>query len=198
MRQTARLITVGTFQNNTVSILGKVYPATLQARVQDLVDNDGLDLTVPKTLILVPNTLSPTDKGNYTAEQPPYLDFTVIGVPVNQYIVIEDLDIVRITGKVFYENLNYNFILVKLEHGRNDQKIKLIGTLNDSLFVDADGNERGSAKDKYFNIEVKVVGNQLEISDSWRIIEQPILKPKSKTLDAVVSLDAYRNTRYDA
>lgn len=194
MRQTARLITTGTFQNDTVSILGKTYPATLQARVQDLVDNEGLDLSVPKTLILVPNTLSPTDKGNYTAEQPPYLDFTVIGVPVNQYINEDDLDIVRITGKVFYENLNYNFILVKLEHGRNDQKIKLVGTLEDSLFVDADGVTRGSAKDKYFNIEAEVVGNQLKIVDSWRVIEQPILKPKSN----VVSLDSYRNTRYAA
>lgn len=194
MRQTARLITTGTFQNNTVNILGRNYPATLQARVQNLVDNEGLDLSAPKTLILVPNTKSPNDKGNYEQEQPAYLDFTVIGVPVNQNINEDDLDIVRITGKVFYENLNYGFILVKLEHGRNDQKIKLIGTLNDSLYIDADGFERGSAKDKYYNIEAVVVGNQLKIVDSWRVLEQPVLKPKAN----VVQMDAYRVNRYVA
>lgn len=172
MRQTARLVTIGNYKDGYVNILGNRYPATLQSRVEEMVNSGELDLSEEQPLILVPNTLHPSVFG-YEDEQQPYLDFLIIGVPVNQNIDREDLDIVKITGKVIYENINHNFVLVKLQKGRQDQKIKLVGKLNKSLTTDTNGNVRGTAVDTYYNIEAIVYGKQLIISNSWRIMRQP-------------------------
>lgn len=168
MRQTARLITTGTFEEGQVNILGSSYPATFDRKHQELYDNGELDLSVEKLLILVPNTLH-SSVFNHQDEQDSYLDFTIIGSPINQDINDLDLDIVKITGKVIYENVKHGFVLVKIQKGSNEQKIKLVGRLNQSATQDDYGNVRGTAVDKFYKIEAVVRGKQLVICDSWRI-----------------------------
>ncbi|GAA6622809.1 hypothetical protein [Scytonema sp. NUACC26] len=170
MRQTARLITTGTYSNGRVNVCGSSYPATLTLKVEELVRSGELNLSEKRPLILVPNTLHPS-VFNYQDEQEPHLDFTIIGTPVNQDINELDMDIVKVCGKVIYENRNHGFILVKLQKGRNDQKIKLVGHLNNSATIDDYGNARGTAVDKYYRIEAEIYNKQLVIVDSYRIRE---------------------------
>lgn len=197
IRQTARLLTTGTYDavNGTVDIEEGVYPASLTNTVQELVVNEGLDLTEPRTLILVPNTLNPDEieSPKLHKEQEEYISFTVIGVPVNQHISDDDYGYVQVTGKVMFESLAHNFVLVKMQHGRADQKIKLHGKLHDSVVIDADGKERGTAKEKLYWIEAIVQGDRLVILDSEKIVQKPILKPRN-----VIQMSDYRNEQLAA
>lgn len=177
MKQTARLVTKGSYVDGKVNILGGSYPATLSYKVQALVDSGELDLSEEDTpLILVPNTLNSNDNNDYyeyEGEQPPYLDFIVIGVVVDQYEEDIDWDVVKITGKVIYENINHQFVLVKMTKGKNDQKIKLVGQLKNSKYEDSYGNLRGNAVDRFYDIECAVQGKRLVITNSWRLHKQP-------------------------
>lgn len=200
IRQTARLLTTGTYDavNGTVDIEEGVYPASLTNTVQELVVNEGLDLTEPRTLILVPNTLNPDEieSPKPHKEQEEYLSFTVIGVPVNQHISDDDYGYVQVTGKVMFESLAHNFVLVKMQHGRADQKIKLHGKLHDSVVIDPEtGKERGTAKEKLYWIEAIVQGDRLVIMDSEKIVQKPILKPR---VNNVVQMSDYRNEQLAA
>jgi hypothetical protein len=175
-KQMARLVTKGTFSNNVVNILGSSYPATLSYKVQRLVDDGEIDLSKESALVLVPNTLNPNDSNDYyeyEGEQPPYLDFIVIGVVVYQNPDDIEWDVVRISGKVIYENINHQFVLVKMQKGRHNQKIKLVGTLAGSEYEDRYGNIRGDAVDKFYDIEAVVQGKRLVIVNSWMQKRQP-------------------------
>lgn len=188
-KQTARLVTKGTFSNGTVNILGSSYPATLSYKVQRLIDDGEVDLTQESALVLVPNTLIPNDENDYyeyEGEQPPYLDFIVIGVVVDQNPEDIEWDVVRISGKVIYENINHQFVLVKMQKGRNNQKIKLVGTLAGSEYEDRYGNLRGDAVDKFYDIEAVVQGKRLIITNSRMQKRQPQVVEYAPRRDNVV------------
>jgi hypothetical protein len=166
VKQTARLITTASFQNNEVTVFGKTYPCFLSNHIQHLHATKSIDLAKDQLMILVPNTL-----GN-KEDQEPYLGWTIIGIPKDQEINPDDIDIVRIFGKVINENVRYNFILVKLQKGRNDQKLKLNGVLDGSIQFDSWGRKRGSAVDRYFEIVADVVDNELVIVSSKESVRE--------------------------
>lgn len=169
MKQKARVITTASYCNGTLTAFSDTYPATLSQEVQYLVDNGELDLTQNNELILVPNTNDVTIY-NQSDKQTPYLSFTIIGRVIDQPNV--ELDVVDIIGKVVFESLNHNYIIVRLQYGRNYQTIKLNGRVSD-----------GDAVLKLFNIKAIINGKQLDIINSdliyeTQLIEKPILRKK--------------------
>jgi hypothetical protein len=154
MKQKARVITTATYCNGTLTAFGSTYPCTLSQEVQYLVDNDELDLAESNELILVPNTNNVAIY-NQSDTQTPYLSFTII-------------------GRVIFENLNHNYLIVRLQYGRNYQTIKLNGRVSD-----------GNAVLKLYDINATVNGKRLEIIDSsliyeTQLIEKPILRKKKE------------------
>jgi hypothetical protein len=171
MKQKARVITTATYCNGTLTAFGSTYPCTLSQEVQYLVDNDELDLAESNELILVPNTNNVAIY-NQSDTQTPYLSFTIIGRVIDQPNV--ELDVVNIIGRVIFENLNHNYLIVRLQYGRNYQTIKLNGRVSD-----------GNAVLKLYDINATVNGKQLEIIDSsliyeTQLIEKPILRKKKE------------------
>lgn len=189
IKQTARVLSQGSIVNNKLTIDSGTYPVKLTYKVKEAVDNGELDLSDDHLFILVPYTLNPDSN----KENEPYLEFLVIGVVRNQENVIED--VVNITGKVIYENINYNYILVKLETTKrnlNDQKLKLYGVLEDSV-----RSGKGTAVDNLYDIQCTIDGNQLVITDSYRIKEQRVSYAKPVYRDNVVQFPQ-RKQYYDA
>jgi len=195
------MISYGKYENGQLEILNQVYPAKLVPKVQYLVDSGSINLTEQEQpLILVPNTKNPHDTTDYRGlkgDQESYLEWTIIGIPLNQEINQDELDIVQITCKVIKEVVRFNFLLVKLEHRRNQQILKLHGRLEDSIEIDDYGNLRGTAVDKYFDIDADVIGNELHIIGSWKCEEEPVIKVNNEVKNHVISLDAYRASKQE-
>jgi hypothetical protein len=93
---------------------------------------------------------------------------------VELLINLIELDVVNIIGRVIFENLNHNYLIVRLQYGRNYQTIKLNGRVSD-----------GNAVLKLYDINATVNGKRLEIIDSsliyeTQLIEKPILRKKKE------------------
>ncbi len=164
MKSMARVLLNGTYKAGQVKVLNSEYDATLTNKVLDLIEKEELDLSKTKTLILVPHTLPATKEKNYRSdeEQEPYLRFTIIGVVKDQPDA--ELGVVNIIGKVIYENVQHEFVLVKIQRGHNYEIIKINGVLDESLT-----NGKGSAVERLYNITAEIVKNSLYIVDSYQI-----------------------------
>ena len=69
MKSIARVLLDGVYDDGKISVLGRTYDAKLTFPLEELIKTKSLDLSIPKTFILVPHTL-PEDKvfvkSNYT------------------------------------------------------------------------------------------------------------------------------------
>jgi hypothetical protein len=159
----SRVLLDGVFSGNSLIVGDISYDAKLNSRILEVVNNENLDLSIERTYICVPHTL-PENKqySNEDREQEPYLRFTIIGIVVNQPNASKN--IVNITGKVIYENVNHKFVLVKIQRGGNYEIIKLKGIIEDTI-----KNNRGGAVDKMFDILAVIENKSLIIEDAWYI-----------------------------
>jgi hypothetical protein len=178
MKSLARVLETGTYNNGTLNILGQAYEAKLTFPLEELVKNKGLDLTIPKTFILVPHTL-PEDKVfvKNNDEQKPYLRFTIIGIVKDQQV--EEKGIVNIVGKVIYENIQHEFVLVKIIRDCNYEILKLNGLLDESI-----NQGRGSAVESMYNIKAVIDDNSLCIVNSTKIQTNNVISfPRRNTVN---------------
>lgn len=165
MKQTARVVVNGKVSNNNskVTIDDETYDLDLSNHVENLISTEQLNLENEEYLILVPHTIS-KEKDTILndlkdKEQKPYLRFTLIGVPKNQDTLL--LDEVNIKGKCIYENVNHEFVLIKIEFSANQYDIiKLNGILQDTYY-----NGKGNAREKLFIIKAYIVGKSLYIQE---------------------------------
>lgn len=168
----ARVIIEGTYKDGVLHYNNQNYDAKLTKHVESLVDSGKIDLSKINNLIVVPHT-APEDKEetiqiNGNKEQLPYLRFSIIGIEKNQPDV--EFDKVNILGRVIYENVQYEFILVKIKHNNyNYEIIKLNGLLEDTL-----DKGKGNAVDKLYKITASIEDKSLYIEDSKCILNNKI------------------------
>lgn len=184
----ARVLLNSTYENNRLYYKDEIYDASLNNHTQNLVDSGKVDLTKVNKLILVPHT-KPEDKNNNllienTEEQLPYLRFTVIGIERNKSDF--PTDVVNIVGKVIYENLKFNYVLIKIERQNSNYEIlKLNGKLHDTIV-----NGKGYAVEKMYDIQAKIESNKLFIEDAYCISRQHNKVVKSNTNSNVIYFDS--------
>lgn len=188
MKTTARVIISSTFDGNHITYNDTEYPTNATEQIKELIDLKKIDLSEENKLVLVPHTLPHKDKEEYVntnEEQQAYLGFTIIGVIKNQPDVEEN--IVNIKGKIIYENLTHEFVLVKIEREDSYEMIKLNGVLNDSV-----KESKGSAVEKYYEIKASILGRSLFIEDSASI------KSARRYYNNVIKFPQNNYTNYDA